>query len=256
MAPKQSKGYKSSTEQPEQPEQPEQSEQPEDIIMEEEQTTADPNIACGSSEDPLVSQITQSMSEMSLKEMKRALRKKVEEKEELENRMKELTKQLAEDKKKFKELMAPLLEKERLERTKMRREETKKAGHEDRASYINLDIMYKGVKYQINVKKGSSTGKLREKLVELFGLKSKQRLVMDFKGTYVYISNNGKSYGLKRWNTLGVNSGDCINVSLPDTTTTENTENNNEVESAVELNEEENSESESETSGSEKNSEK
>ena len=68
----------------------------------------------------------------------------------------------------------------------------------------------------MKIKRGKTTGKLREMLVEMFGLKKSQRLVMEHNGRDIYISGkDGNSFGLKCFHMLGLNNDSVINVSVP-----------------------------------------
>ena len=144
------------------------------------------------------------MNKLNIKEIK-SFEEKLETKLKLINKEQEEIKKLKSDFKTLvNELEAPTKAEARQAKIKARAEETKRTKQEDRNSYLNLVIKYNNTDHEVSVKKGSTTGKLRNKLVERLNLKGKQRLIMDFNGTDLYISNNGKSYGLKRLNTLGL----------------------------------------------------
>ena len=75
-----------------------------------EQAVANPDIPCGSGEDPLVAQITASMDDMTLEEMNKELKHCEKAKKELEEQMKDKKEAINNLKDKIKEKEAPMKE--------------------------------------------------------------------------------------------------------------------------------------------------
>lgn len=190
--------------------------------QEQEQTTADPNHPCGSSEDPLVSQIASSMSGLSLAEMKKNLRAKEEEVEKLKKQMKVAQADIKDAKKKLSEIEKPFKEEEKKERNKERVRAKQSQDKMNREKLVTINFVLGTKNFSLTVPHNITTGKLRQRLVELLGgtmgIKTKTKFLMRYNGNDIYNINGG--LGLKGLHTIPVPDGATIVLEVLDNQTT------------------------------------
>ena len=205
MAPKQSKnvkdGYKSDNEETNQNIQ--------------EQVVADPNVAGSSTQDPLVEQIVNSMTpeqvvaqEETLEDSNKQLEKAISEKDNYKTLMGESKKRIQNIKEKLKVLEATKKEEEKKLRIKESAEKRKIQMAEERGKVVLIYFVLDGKEFSLSVPHNTTTGKLRQRIVELLNLKSKTKFRMLYFGNDIYEVNG--ALGLKALRTIPVPDGATI----------------------------------------------
>ena len=168
--------------------------------------------------DEQLATIIQNLEFLSLEEVEGVETKMKAKKEEMKQSQKLLSEKLGKVSSHKSELEKPMKDALQKERNKQAQDAKKEKSKGERERVITLVIYYKGNRYEVQIKNGKTTGKLREMLVEMFGLKKKQRLVMEHEGRDIYISGqdpNKPAFGLKRLHMLGLTNNSVINISVP-----------------------------------------
>eukprot|EP00438_Fugacium_kawagutii_P006031 Skav225613 [mRNA] locus=scaffold89:268140:268862:- [translate_table: standard] len=180
--------------------------------------------------DELISQLLAEMETLTLSDLDMMEGYVAEDKLKIEQSLTAKKKQLSMLSSRRSELEKPLKEEQKKLHAKQVASAKKAEGKEERDRIIILIIFYKGSRYEVEIKRGKTTGKLRELLVELWGLKKSQRLIMLYNDRDIYLSGkDNNSFGLKRLHVLGLDNGSVINITLPTAGTDDGDEDDDEM---------------------------
>ena len=193
----------------------------------DEQTVANPNIACGSEQDPLVEQIVQQMSpeEMTHNQLADHIIEVDDTITSLEKQLKDLKLKKAELKKLHSEKNKPHKEVENKLKAQARAQDKKEKGKEDRERVITLTVRTnladdkdksKGKEVVVKIKQGATAGQLKDKILEQLGKrapKGKADILFIKKGTKEIYNFGPQKCGLRHLHTLGVSDGDALDFS-------------------------------------------